>query len=446
MYAKSVRRSQLFRPGTLREQLFNLVGRDGNTVANYQPGNYTGTLNASAWLNSIGAASSLAQATGANQPIVLPWSGTNYLWLPGVGGNYVSTPDAAANRITGDIAVVGYGACNAWGSGIQNAVAGKNGLTDYAVFFGIDGTLHIYVNANGGNSTVPLGLTDGVASWFAVTRVASSGVAKTYISTDGISWTLKDTSATIAGNIPTSASALYVGTRGDTSTEPWLGKQFRVKLFNGIPPMLGGAASANPVVDWNAADWPETSTNGATQASSTTGEVWTLNNTGAKPAQIVGSPSLLFDGTAHTMAMATTLIQPETIYMVGRQVSWTSTEAIFDGAALASGELIQTTATPQLNITAGSSVAANTNLAVGTYGVITAVFNGASSSLQIDGNVATTGNAGAANMSGFTLGANGDDLLFGNIQVKEVIIRSTADSAATQAAIQSLLKALHGTP
>ena len=35
---------------------------------------------------------------------------------------------------------------------------------------------------------------------------------------------------------------------------------------------------------------------------------------------------------------------------------------------------------------------------------------------------------------------------YGNIQVKEIIIRNVADSAATQAQIQALLRAIHGTP
>ena len=53
-----------------RAQLNTLLTSLGSTVADYQPGNYTGTLNASAWLNSIGAAPSLAQASGAAQPTI----------------------------------------------------------------------------------------------------------------------------------------------------------------------------------------------------------------------------------------------------------------------------------------------------------------------------------------------------------------------------------------
>ena len=69
------RRQELFRRNSgaaysSRTLLSNLLKTDGSTVADYQPGNYTGGLNASAWLNSIGAAPSLAQASGAAQPTI----------------------------------------------------------------------------------------------------------------------------------------------------------------------------------------------------------------------------------------------------------------------------------------------------------------------------------------------------------------------------------------
>ena len=166
--------------------------------------------------------------------------------------------------------------------------------------------------------------------------------------------------------------------------------------------------------------------------------------TTARPT-IQADGSLLFDGTANRMLTgATTLNQPETIYFVGRQVTWTDTEGIFDGVSLATGELIQTTTTPRVDITAGLAVAANTGLIVNTYTVVTAIFNGASSSLQMNTAAATTGNAGAANMGGFVLGANGASLLFSNIQVKEVIIRRVSDSAALQLQIQRLLGQVYG--
>jgi len=67
----------LWPQGGARSALTALLS-DGNTVADYQPFNFTGTTNASAWLNSVtsgwGApaviAGSLLQASGAAQPTI----------------------------------------------------------------------------------------------------------------------------------------------------------------------------------------------------------------------------------------------------------------------------------------------------------------------------------------------------------------------------------------
>jgi hypothetical protein len=50
-----------------------------------------------------GASSDMAQATIANQPLLLEWLGSNYWYSPNIVGNYCSSPNAAANRITSDI-------------------------------------------------------------------------------------------------------------------------------------------------------------------------------------------------------------------------------------------------------------------------------------------------------------------------------------------------------
>ena len=146
-------------------------------------------------------------------------------------------------------------------------------------------------------------------------------------------------------------------------------------------------------------------------------------------------------------ASAFTFNQPETIYLVGKQISWTSDEHIFDGNALDSGTFYQINlSTPDVGIYAGgaSGVATNSNFALGPYAIATVVINGASSSVQINRTTATTGNPGAANMGGFSLGADGNNLRFANFQAKEVILRSVADSAATRLAIQTALARKHG--
>jgi len=155
--------------------------------------------------------------------------------------------------------------------------------------------------------------------------------------------------------------------------------------------------------------------------------------------------SILFDGVDNFLkADAFTLIQPEYVYILGRQVTWTSTDRLFDGNANNSGNLNQTGVSPDLNMYAGAVVGANNDLSLGSYGVISAAFNGASSSLKINNGTAATGNVGTANMGGFVLGANGNSTQWSNIQIKEVIILSATPSTAIDLQIINYLARVGG--
>jgi len=59
------------------------------------------------------------------------------------------------------------------------------------------------------------------------------------------------------------------------------------------------------------------------------------------------------------------------------------------------------------------------------------LLNGASSSIQVNKGAAVTGNSGAANMGGITIGARGDGLAaFGNFMFNEIHAYNAASSAA----------------
>ena len=153
--------------------------------------------------------------------------------------------------------------------------------------------------------------------------------------------------------------------------------------------------------------------------------------------------SILFDGIRQFLKTDVfTLNQPTTIYLLAKQVTWTNTDRIFDGNAINTGLVLQTGTTPNLAAYAGSFSGQSSDLAVDTYSIITVVFNGASSVLQIDDNTPITGDFGAANMGGFTLGANGSNLQFGNIQVKEAIGYSAAHDAAKRAKVRAFLQSI----
>ena len=154
-----------------------------------------------------------------------------------------------------------------------------------------------------------------------------------------------------------------------------------------------------------------------------------------QPSYDPATGGVTFDGIRQFMKTAAfTLNQPETVYLVGRQVTWTNVDRIWDGDANNSMGLFQDGATPQVTMVAGLQVS-NTDFSVGADHVIAAVYNSASSSLKVDNNPADTGNASTANGSGFHLGTNGNETVFGNIIAYEVAIYSVAHDATTQAAI-----------
>jgi hypothetical protein len=409
-----------------------------NTVANYQPGNYTGTLNASAWLNSIGAAGSLAQASGAAQPIIVSSDYVKKAYFPGVVGNYLSTPDSAALHITGDMEIQLDWAPTAAQNRPINSWAGASQrwliiLTptcapgDPASFQWVDS----------GNTARSISFsftrltTRHILKW---TFAVATGTLILYQSTDdGVTWAEISTPAAFgATSIRAGNNPLNIGL-DTTAGQPVTGSIYRATVYNGI----GGTLAA----DFNASDWSETSTNGATQVSSTTGETWTLNNTGANLAQIIASPQLLADGAAHKMASAAFgLVQPVYGWAVVKPITYTTGDWLLSGTTGAAG-IVATTGTPKISVNAGSSAAENTGATLNAWHIIEYCINGASSYISVDGAAQTTGDAGAGNPDGFGLFSDNAGANYGNYQVKEWVIRTAA-----QARVTPLLRSLHGTP
>lgn len=170
-----------------------------------------------------------------------------------------------------------------------------------------------------------------------------------------------------------------------------------------------------------------------------------LQGTDANRPPLQVDNSILFGGVAHYLKTgAFTLNQPESVYILFRQITWTINEVIFDGNASNGGNLGQSATTPNIRLFAGTATTENTNLPLNTYGAVAGVFNGASSITRVNANAEVGGNCGASNMGGFTLGANGTPTVFSNIQVKEVIVFPTAHDVATRTKILRYLARLGG--
>lgn len=158
------------------------------------------------------------------------------------------------------------------------------------------------------------------------------------------------------------------------------------------------------------------------------------------------SDGILFDGVDNFMKTeAFDLNQPEFIYIVLKQITWTAFNALMDGYTALSGFLYQKDAQPKISARVGGVFIENSGLALDTVGIIRVLFNGGESKLQINNNAAITGSVGVGNMDGFVLGSNAaGNAQYGNILVKEIIIRTVVDSAENEALIYNYLKTKYG--
>ena len=170
------------------------------------------------------------------------------------------------------------------------------------------------------------------------------------------------------------------------------------------------------------------------QATGTNQPKWLLND------------GIAFDGIDNFMSSIFAWNQPSTYYIVYKQ-TFVADKYILDGATLNGTQLsMRGTGTPP-TIRAGSpSLCPNliNTAANNIYQILRLCFNGTSSKIQVNNNTATTWNSGANNPGGIYLGATQFIGTEGNITVKEIILKTTDDDAATETAIYNYLANKYG--
>lgn len=155
---------------------------------------------------------------------------------------------------------------------------------------------------------------------------------------------------------------------------------------------------------------------------------------------------VLFDGSNDFLSAVFAWNQPCQVYMDFKVVAFVSPKYIFDGSTADKTALYEADLSPVLRVYAGTSSNENTNLVVGTFSIVRILFNGASSSFQIDETAAITGDYGANNAGGFWLGGSNQAGVYSNIKVRRIILRKSADAAPVNTAIYECLKKKNNEP
>lgn len=210
--------------------------------------------------------------------------------LPGFISNWASTPDSAAISIVGDLDLRVKLAADDWTPSLQVAVISKvqsDGQASYDLVLNPAGTLLYRWTPTGAfaglvskTSTVATGVADGAVKWIRVTHdVDNTAVGNDvafWTSDDGVAWTQLGATITTAGvtSIFDGSNVLGIGPESNGSGNPLAANIFRAQVLNGI----GGAV----VADFD----PTLGIVGATTVAGTTGELWTINRSGAIPAKL----------------------------------------------------------------------------------------------------------------------------------------------------------------
>lgn len=406
-------------------------------VLNYWDARYgvtSASERVSAWAATLKGSASLDQASGAAQPILLPYAGVNYLWLPGVASNHATAPDSAALSVTGDITLDAYYAANDWTPAVECDVFGKwaAGQASYYLTISPTGVLRLYWSADGTNSlfatsTVATGITDYTAKWLRATIDVNDGsgnrVVKFYLSDDGSTWSQLGSTVTTAGT-----TSIFDGTAVVTcgswtgSTSLASGKLFRGRIYNGFDGAGTLVFDANfTAVAEGATSFTESSSNGATV---------TINSTGAKPAYIVGSQMIIGDAAAYFLQSTFTLNPPYFLVEVGMEPTWASGQVSWDGKTANSFALQKITASPQMRLHDASADGATVSPTLKTWYVRAAKQSAAgAATLQLNTNAPTADTLSATAMAGLTVFADGAGANFSSGFKKAICVGNTDISA-----------------
>lgn len=137
--------------------------------------------------------------------------------------------------------------------------------------------------------------------------------------------------------------------------------------------------------------------------------------------------------------------QPRTRYFLFKRTTFVNGGGIADSYTINNALVRMLNAVDNIELYAGAAGCGSTDLARGDYGVLSVIFNGASSSLQINNGTPSTCNAGALTQGGLTIGAvGGGAASHTDSQFKEICDFSAAHDADTRGQMVNYLMGVGG--
>jgi hypothetical protein len=140
-------------------------------------------------------------------------------------------------------------------------------------------------------------------------------------------------------------------------------------------------------------------------------------------------PVVRFDGLDDFLKVTVAMGATITMFIAMKQVSWTANDRFLACAGDTELVFYQPSSTPTIGINRGSTMSDN-GFSVGTFGLITLLFKGASSVIRLNGSEIDSGDSGdGSTTSTIVLGSRASAAsLFGNFDVGELVIYNSEES------------------
>lgn len=390
--------------------------------------------------NAIGSIGDVVQGSASSQPLILPHTGTNYVWLPGVDGNGFTTPHSTANNITENWEVIvqtKFSNSTALGCLLSKRAFGNS---QYAIFKLSSGSIYITQSVGGVQFDGVYASNIGTSfnGFIKITRNAITGTILIYTSLDGISYTLQSTNAGPIGTLDVINTPIKIGAEATTLISPYQGEIYKLTISNSI----GGT----PVVDFNPASYNAQTSQ--TQWTSSTGEVWTINTGTAA----TGYKGVLIDRTIIQGDGVDDLIKNTpfatsancTDYIAFKQFGWVNSDFIFDGAVVDSIGLQQITISPNIRFEGAGGGGGVSNFVANTLSMATILGSSTLGSVNLFRNNTSLSVGGTkADSQGYTLFAKANSTSFSNASINTMIKALGQDDATRRLAIYNFIRSLN---